>query len=47
MMIEQTTLTNEEVRECPKCKKVIKVWEVMDKLYGFCDKCVMGWDYEN
>ena len=38
----QTTLFGEEAKNCPKCKKTIKVWKVLEELYGFCDKCVEG-----
>ena len=47
----------EETRKCPKCNSEVKVWEVIgftkddgtktpSTLYGFCDTCVKGFNFE-
>ncbi len=41
-MEQQKDLFGEETKNCPKCKKAIMVWEVINKPYGFCNKCVKG-----
>ena len=45
-MSKQLTLTGEERRDCPKCGRPIKVWMVIDRLYGFCEDCVRGFYYD-
>lgn len=45
--MQQINLFGEKMKLCPKCSNPIRVWIVIDKLYGYCNKCVEGFYFEN
>ena len=46
-MSKQLTLTGAETKDCPNCSKPIKVWMVINKLYGYCENCVEGFYFKD